>query len=88
VRTGNGVGQVTTLEEARKAFPPIWVIYDHPRDYPDHFVVRVAWGLFHEPDAQLATNLVDARRIAIDSGASFCLGRAADDDPVIAECWI
>lgn len=69
-------------------FPPIWVIYDHPRDYPDHYVVRVAWGSMLEPVAQLATDLEAARRIAIDGGASFCLARDPQDDPVIAECWI
>lgn len=21
-----------------------WVIYDHPADYPDHYVVRCWWG--------------------------------------------
>jgi hypothetical protein len=72
----------------RPTAPPIWVIYDHPRDYPAHFVVRVAWGLMKDPIAQLAPDLETARRIAIDGGASFCLGRDPNDDPVIAECWI
>lgn len=70
------------------AFPPIWVIYDHPSDFPNHYVVRVTWGLNKSPIAQLAPSLESARRIAIDGGASFCLGRAPDDDPVIAESWI
>jgi hypothetical protein len=69
-------------------FPPIWVIYDHPRDFPDHFVVRVVWGLYMEPIPQLAPTLEAARRIARDGGASFCLARDPQDDPVIAECWI
>jgi hypothetical protein len=73
---------------ARGGVPPIWVIYDHPRDFPEYFVVRVAWGLQMAPVAQLAVDLEGARRIAIDGGASYCLGRAPDDDPVIAESWI
>lgn len=76
------------ITEARNGMPPIWVIYERPADFPDHFVVRVAWGTIHSPFAQLAPDLEGARRLAIDGGASFCLGRDRDDPPVIAECWI
>lgn len=76
------------MSERLRSYPPIWVIYDHPADFPNHFVVRVTWGLFKSPFAQLAPDLEGARRLAIDGGASFCLGRDPGDDPVIAECWI
>lgn len=76
------------VAQSRNGMPPIWVIYDHPADFPNHFVVRVTWGLFKSPFAQLAPDLEGARRLAIDGGASFCLGREPGDDPVIAECWI
>jgi len=76
------------MSRARRHFPPIWVIYDHPRDFPGHFVVRIAWGLDMAPLAQLAPTLEAARRLAIENGASFCLGRHPTDDPCIAECWI
>lgn len=77
-----------SLEDAFNRLPPIWVIYDHPLDFPEHFVVRVTWGMYQSPVAQLAPTLELARRIAIASGASFCLGRNPEDDPFIAECWI
>ncbi len=76
------------IRAARQRYPPIWVIYDHPRDFPDHFVVRIAWGLVKSPVAQLAPTLEAARRIAWKGGASFCLGRDSTDDPAIAESWI
>lgn len=76
------------MVDDRAMMPPIWVIYDHPKDFPDHFVVRIAWGLIQSPIAQLAPDLETARRLVIEDGASFCLGRDPNDDPVIAECWI
>lgn len=76
------------MDVERRNLPPIWVIYDHPTDFPDHFVVRVAWGLDLELNAQLASDLEGARRLAIAAGASFCLGRSPHDPLVIAECWI
>ena len=76
----------------RKATDPLetWTIYDHPRDYPDHFVVRrcsiTREGLKPDPQAHLATSLEDARRL-IPEGL-YRMPRFADDDPVIVEVWI
>jgi hypothetical protein len=67
-----------------------YAIYDHPSDYPDHFVVRV-WRITDgrlDPaeECWLAKTLEDARAL-IPSGL-YCLGRWPEDDPVIVEVWI
>jgi hypothetical protein len=70
------------------SFPPIWVIYDHPRDYPEHYVVRVAYGGWQEARVQLAGTIELARQAALTEGASVRLARFPGEDPVIAETWI
>jgi hypothetical protein len=67
-----------------------WVIYDHPRDYPDHFVMR-RWGItagnfFPTDDVALADTLPEIRQ-AVPPGL-YCLERYANDDPCIVEVWI
>jgi len=68
-----------------------WVVYDHPSDYPQHFVVRRwSWsreeGIQPSHDCSLHHTLEDARA-AIPDGL-FRLPRHAYDDPVILEVWI
>ncbi len=70
----------------------IWVVYDHPRDFPEHIVVRrqfatrsgevikaAVGGLYDDIDA--------ARDDMLDLGLG-CLQRFPGDDPVIVETWI
>lgn len=76
------------LEEARKHLPPIWTVYDHPEDFPDKFVVRVAYGLIKEPQSSAHDSLQDARESIWSRGGSFCLGRDPSDAPCIVESWI
>jgi len=78
--------QYLTTDPTR--FPPIWQIHAHPLDYPSHYVIRVHWGPWGEARVQLAGTLELARIAVQMEGGSFCLGRAAGDDPHIAECWI
>jgi hypothetical protein len=70
----------------------LWTIYDHPSDYPNHFVVRR-----HGIDADFNVPLVDAKCKLADSleearellpPGLHCLGREPEDDPVIVETWI
>ena len=67
-----------------------WTIYDHPRDYPEHFVVR-KWEITDGhispcPEKYLAATLPEAR--AHVPAGYYNLGRMDDDDPVIIETWI
>lgn len=66
-----------------------WIIYRHPRDYPDHYVVR-AWSLPHavpEPGPLQVANTLDQARELIPPG-QVRLDRDPADDPVVAEVWI
>jgi len=68
----------------------LYTIYDHPSDYPDHFVVRrhtiYPWRVSPDNGCQLAPTLEDAR--ALLPAGLYNLGRVAEDDPVIVETWI
>lgn len=68
----------------------VFTVYDHPRDYPNHFVVR-GWEIDNlEPrprqECTLASTLDEARK-AIPKGF-INIGRFEDDDSVILEVWI
>jgi hypothetical protein len=80
--------QPMSLEEARNRFPPIWIIYGHPKDYPFHFVVRRWYGLIPAAIGCLCDTLVEARECAAEQGGDFPLGRRQGDDPSILEVWI
>lgn len=69
----------------------LFVIYRHPRDFPNHWVVRaqavapggrVIAGTF----GTLCDSLGEARE-EIPEGLA-CIGRMDDDDPAIYEVWI
>lgn len=69
-----------------------WVIYDHPRDYPDHIMMRV-WKVVPgnpnpvpQGDARLFDNIEQARE-SLPKGL-YNIGRYEQDDPNIAEVWI
>lgn len=76
------------LDEARKRFPALYIIYDHPLDFPDYFVVRRWYGLRVEPGWHLTTTLDEARAYANRHGATALLSRADTDDPNILESWL
>ena len=69
--------------------PPVWTIYDHPRDLPQHVVARRWRGLKADGPAHTFAT-IDAARAFVQAqpGVDFCLGRASSDDPVIVESWI
>jgi hypothetical protein len=75
------------FDEAKKVYPPIWVIYDHPTDYPRWFVVRVWYGEFPGEMCQRAT-LDMARKAAWCMGAQTKMPRSECDDAKIVESWI
>lgn len=68
----------------------LFTIYDHPKDYPDFFVVR-QW----EADANGCRpkawfrigKTIEAVREYLPFGVTL-IGRDPSDDPVIAETWI
>ena len=64
----------------------IWTVYDHPKDYPNDFVVRV-WN-YDKPTKIVHTGktLEDARRHIPDG--LIKLDRLPQDDPCIVEVWL
>lgn len=73
----------------------VWVIYDHPKDYPDGFVLRaqtVERGGKITPGltAYYAPTANELRKCILTHihGVNVCLPRFEDDDPCILETWI
>lgn len=67
----------------------MWVIYKHPGDYPDHYVVRrFVCGVTEVPDrsCQVAGTL-EAARALVPAGKTN-IGRQPEDPPQIAEVWV
>lgn len=68
----------------------MWVVYDHPADYPDHYVVRT-WATdgtgnaFADPDVRLADSLEEVRACFPEH---VRLPRQEDDDPAIVEVYV
>jgi hypothetical protein len=69
----------------------MWVVYDHPRDYPAGFIARR-----HEvrpgestatADVLQAWDIEDLRKFFVTQGF-HCLAREEKDDPVIVETWL
>lgn len=69
---------------------PMWVIYDHPKDYPDTFVARL-WVILPSPSATpyavTHANIAVLRTAFADIGLTRQL-RSSTDDPVILETWL
>lgn len=67
---------------------PMWVIYDRPRDYPDHVVVR-KWLVREQAEPTPCTlhDSIEAARAALPPGL-VCLPRDPHDDPFIVETWL
>lgn len=68
----------------------MYTIYDHPKDHPAHFVVRM-WIVrdgrqYASTEARLAGTLEEAR--AFVPADKVMTPRLPQDDPVIVETWI
>jgi len=72
----------------------MWVVYDHPLDFPDSFVARkhiVVLGtdamLIVTEEIELAPTLREIRKLLEPLGL-VCLPRYENDDPKIIEVWL
>ena len=68
---------------------PIFVVYDHPTDFPDHVVARL-WITKPERPIHLVlrASAVEPLRDFLDACGLVHLSRSPDDDPTILETWI
>jgi hypothetical protein len=68
----------------------IWVVYDHPKDYPDTFASR---AFYATPEVEATAHLlfnedVEALRADFRMAGYVRLSRAPTDDPKIVETWL
>jgi hypothetical protein len=64
----------------------LFVVYDHPRDFPEKFVVRRWQGIVPTAEFALADSLEEAR--AKVPGDCVRIDRNPADDPAILETWL
>ena len=71
---------------------PVWVVYDHPRDYPHDYVARMHIaerdGSTTISDVALVSRSLDLLRMELEARGLTCLHRMEGDDPVILETWL
>jgi len=69
----------------------MWVVYDHPRDFPDFWVARrweITTGQERATDEHIvAADLVAIRDEMARRGLSY-MPRYESDDPKIFEVWL
>lgn len=68
----------------------MWTVYDRPRDYPDHVVVRrwkIRDGVPSPTDEHFTFDSLEEARASIPPGLAV-IPRFADDDPKIVEVWM
>jgi hypothetical protein len=66
---------------------PIWVVYDHPSDLPDHYVARLWRGAQTTSVAIIDTDL-ERLRETLERMGLVHLDRMEGDDPAILETWL
>jgi hypothetical protein len=70
---------------------PVWTIYDHPRDFPHHFVARKHVATAGQTTATADTILahdIEALRVEMQRRGLIRVRRDRSDDPVIVESWL
>lgn len=68
---------------------PMWVVYDHPNDYPEGCVARYWAGT--SPTSTVIcgpTVAVVRRQLRAHDPNLVAFTRGADDDPAIVEVWL
>ena len=65
----------------------MWVIYDHPKDYPNSYVAR-RWELDRPTTDIIVCPRLDAIRHEMQIRGLACLARNPNDDSKIVECWV
>jgi len=65
----------------------MWVVYDHPSDFPDYYVAR-KW-IMEDPTGEIimATTLQGVEDKLRDWGLT-CMTRMDEDDPKILSVWL
>ncbi|MDR3554756.1 MAG: hypothetical protein P4L55_08370 [Syntrophobacteraceae bacterium] len=70
---------------------PLWVVYDHPADHPDHYIARkfLITNFAVEPTTRCAqSRRLQVLQTALQRKGLTRLARDISDDPVILETWL
>lgn len=70
---------------------PMWVVYDHPTDFPEHYVARqhIVGLAGQQPTGRvILADTVESIRVALYNIGLACIERNATDDPHIVETWL
>jgi hypothetical protein len=82
---------ITETDVPRNALT-IWVIYDHPADFPDSYVLRPQFvqpgGVMGIGDIAYTSNNIEALRKVMRGMGLHCLPRMPDDSSKIMETWL
>jgi len=74
------------------ALMTVWVIYDHPKDFPASYVARPQFVMKDKSvvpcRAAWVNDDLDAIRNALEAIGLTCLTRMPGDDPKIVETWL
>lgn len=68
----------------------MWTVYDHPLDYPEHFVARCfrVRGGENPTDHVITAASLHQLRIMLMAAGLTCLNRNKGDDAKIVETWL
>jgi hypothetical protein len=69
----------------------MWTVYDHPHDFPEHFVARLfvmSADTVGPTQLVLVANTLDELRDEFESHGLVCLTRHPSDDAKIVEVWL
>jgi hypothetical protein len=91
-RARDGDGRQLPKELIMTGILSIWVVFDHPLDFPEWFIVRrqvphADGTIEYDPRAYGFADLEKARAWLAQQGLT-CLARQPKDDPAIIETWL
>jgi hypothetical protein len=69
----------------------VWTVYDHPKDFPLHYVARrhdVQHGELRVSTYFVASFSLRTLRNHLESLGLHYIPRREDDDPLVVEMWI
>ncbi len=69
----------------------MWVVYDHPTDFPDNIIARrwvIVGPLFYATEETIKTDDIETMRNDMIMRGLTVLQRSPTDDPKIMEMWI
>ena len=70
---------------------PLWVVYDHPADHPDHYIARkfVITNFAVDPTRKyLRSHRLQVLQAALQRKGLTRMDHDISDDPVILETWL